>query len=380
MTESPARRTTRLESIEAASDWVIRLHQRELPDSEIEAWTGWINQNVDHARAFDDVLATWETLDHLSESYPRDHPAGDTADDYDGSVPILSWRAKRPSAGVKSVAPPRWPRLTLLAAGLAAAAIVVLMATHSGELGNLLPATSTVTAPLVLGTDVGGRRSIALDDGSRVELGAASTVRLDLSDRERQVELLSGVAYFTVVHDAARPFTVYAGGAAARALGTRFSVAHRGDGVAVAVTEGRVAVGRVEMADSGAKAYPATAVEVRSGQAIGYSPADGVEQPTTIDVDDVTSWLRGTLVYRREPLSRVLYDLNRYSSLPIEAPEPAIAHLKVTGRWVTSDVDGWLAGLTKALPITLHRRGDRIVILPRSHAMKPIEANTHRQR
>jgi len=56
----------------------------------------------------------------------------------------------------------------------------------------------------------------------------------------------SGEAYFDVVHDAKRPFTVYAGNRRITDIGTKFSVFRNGDDVRVTVREGRV---RVEVLD-----------------------------------------------------------------------------------------------------------------------------------
>ena len=59
-----------------------------------------------------------------------------------------------------------------------------------------------------------------------------------------RIELASGEAYFDVVHDASRPFTVYAGNRRITDIGTKFSVFRNGDDVRVTVREGRVRVAR----------------------------------------------------------------------------------------------------------------------------------------
>ncbi len=63
----------------------------------------------------------------------------------------------------------------------------------------------------------------------------------------------AGEAYFEVVHDAQRPFVVYAGNRRITDLGTKFSVFRNGDDVRVVVREGRV---QVEMLDASGSAAP----------------------------------------------------------------------------------------------------------------------------
>ena len=94
----------------------------------------------------------------------------------------------------------------------------------------------------VFATAVGRTQSVRLADGSRMELNTNTRVRTDVTAARRVVMLDSGEAYFDVVHDAARPFVVYAGNRRITDLGTKFSVFRNGDDVRVTVREGRVKV------------------------------------------------------------------------------------------------------------------------------------------
>lgn len=103
-------------------------------------------------------------------------------------------------------------------------------------------------------TSVGGYERVLLADGSTLELNASSEVQVRFAAQERRVALLAGEAHFTVAPDAARPFVVEAGGVAVRAVGTAFNVRLAPEAVEVLVTEGRVAVGKMEPAIPGAPA------------------------------------------------------------------------------------------------------------------------------
>jgi len=90
--------------------------------------------------------------------------------------------------------------------------------------------------------DVGEQRSIALADGSIIDLNARSRIRVRLSKDERDVELLQGQALFHVAKDNSRPFVVRSDTTVVRAVGTEFDVYRKKNGTVITVLEGRVVV------------------------------------------------------------------------------------------------------------------------------------------
>ena len=71
-----------------------------------------------------------------------------------------------------------------------------------------------------------GQFQLKLADGTEVWLNAATTIRYpeDFAGDKRQVELISGEAYFEVVHDQSRPFSVIVKGQTVEDLGTHFNI------------------------------------------------------------------------------------------------------------------------------------------------------------
>src|SRR5690606_37958963 len=69
-------------------------------------------------------------------------------------------------------------------------------------------------------TGIGEQRSLALADGSRIELNARSRIKIRYTDQQRRVELLEGQAFFDIASDKNRPFIVDTGGSSIRAVGT----------------------------------------------------------------------------------------------------------------------------------------------------------------
>src|SRR6185437_10529239 len=115
-----------------------------------------------------------------------------------------------------------------------AAAIVVCGAVGAGSLLWLRSAEPQYTA---YATAIGGQKTLALADGTRIELNTDTQVRL-LNGDHRKVWLDKGEAYFQVHHDAAHPFEVMSGNLKVTDLGTAFFVKRHAADTEVALVEG----------------------------------------------------------------------------------------------------------------------------------------------
>ena len=240
-------------------------------------------------------------------------------------------------------------------AALRAAAAVILM------VGGALVwrvASPDRGAPLVTyATDAGRVRAIRLADGTRVQLGPASTltVAAGYGGASRET-LLRGEAYFEVVHDDARPFVVRTPTAVVRDLGTAFTVA--GDsGVAtdVVVTSGTVAIGAGAGAESVLSAGDRGTVTA-GGQ---VSVERGAATP-----EDV-AWTRGRLVFRNAPLGQVAAAVQRWYGVTLVVSDPGLAHRRITATFETTQrPDDVLQVLAATMGGELRRRGDRAEIVP----------------
>ena len=263
-----------------------------------------------------------------------------------------------PMRGLQRAAPRRamWPR----ALGLAAAAALVFLAIKfRGPVGTPEP-----VAARTYSTAVGTRDSIQLADGSRIVLAPGSRVETsaDFGHSSRLVTL-EGSAFFDVRHDAAMPFTVRAGGAIVRDVGTSFvvrtdgvdSLATAARGVIVAVTSGVVSLHasdvasdtgiRLERRDRGV-VHPDGRVEVQRG---GASEAD-------------TAWRAGRLVYRDASLDLVRADLRRWYGLELRVSDSVIARRRLTATFDGEAPGRMLEVIGLALGASVERSGDTIVL------------------
>jgi transmembrane sensor len=339
---------------QVAHEWRARMDDGGLNRQEKAEFDAWIAGDAEHAEAYAESELLWHALGHVSydalgEAAPRN--AG-TA--WAGRV-RQAWygRPLKPIAGL---------------AAMAAAVAVFLTSALLLQLPGGEPASPWSDAAAYV-TRPGNVKEITLADGSRVTLGAKSQIDVLISDTERSVRLVAGTAFFDVQHDATRPFVVASGGAQVRVTGTAFDLQRKGDVLYVAVERGSVRVSQpfvprvarqARQAGSWAR-HPGdmiSGVSLSAGQGVRASRADGLGKVVPAEAG---VWRSGQLVYVSAPMEEVAADASRYSAKPIRVDASAEG-MKLSGTFDTRDIDGLLAALQEALPVSVEHRGDTIVI------------------
>jgi transmembrane sensor len=272
-------------------------------------------------------------------------------------------------------------RLVGTGAALTAAALALFITRQRPTAVDPAPTTLAVSRI----TAVGQRDSLRLSDGTRVVLGPAT--RLDVPagyGRGERTVTLDGEAYFAVVHDAARPFTVRAGPAVVRDLGTAFVVrGSHADRVTVAVTEGSV---RLETAPPADPAQPGPAqpparprrdssasVLLRAGdRGLVDRPArtPGATPPAArvsrlapaATPGDELAWTTGRLVFRDAPLDEVSDALRRWYGVELRVTDPALAGRHLTANFRGEPIGEVLRVVGLALGARLDRRADTVFV------------------
>lgn len=262
-----------------------------------------------------------------------------------------SWRrADRLAAlGTGIARPPeqRISRATKLAAMAAAVAILFWSATF---------VTHRLDYGKTYATAVGARQVVQLADGSRMELNTNTKLRAQVTDSLRRVTLDAGEAYFEVVHDAKRPFVVYAGSKRITDLGTKFSVFRNGDDVRVVVQEGRVQVETIDMpgAEVPVVADAGQEVQVREAQMLVTSKP-GEELANSL------SWRSGLLVFRQQTLAEAAEQFNRYNDRQIFVAGSA-RKIRIGGSFKANNLDVFVQLLHDGFGLSVSDQGDRIVV------------------
>jgi transmembrane sensor len=187
-------------------------------------------------------------------------------------------------------------------------------------------------------------RAIALSDGSAMTLDAASSARVVMASDRRGVTLRSGRALFDVAHDAARPFIVAAGETRVRAVGTSFSVDRRAYGaLEIVMREGLIEV----TTPSAARPQSVAAGRIMIISAAG---AVHVGQADEAAIESALAWQHSMIVLDGVSLKDAAAEFARYSDYAIMV-DPAVANLRVTGRYSAFDAKGFAFASAASLGI-----------------------------
>jgi transmembrane sensor len=254
--------------------------------------------------------------------------------------------------------PGRWS-----ATWLRAAAVIAVLAGGGaliwrGTRGADRHAAAVAAVAQTFETGVGQRDSLRLADGTRVILGPGSRLAVDQGYGSTHREVgLRGEAYFDVQHGGAHPFTVRAGTARVRDVGTAFAVhTDPGDGVRVVVTSGavRMRVGESPAADSG--------VLLRQGDRGVLTPGGQVVAQRGAATEDDLAWTRGRLVFRDATLAQVSADLRRWYGVELRVADSSLA-----GKHVNTMFEGEPAArvvdvIALILGADVEQRGDTAVL------------------
>lgn len=330
---------TRVEIDEEAATWAWRMDSATVTPAQRQAYESWLRQDPRNGRAAREMAQAWRALDGLADA-KRDE----------------SIAFSEPAARVTAVRRHWW---LATAAVLAAIAVGVAWLQRASEVQ-------------VLATAVGQQRSVTLADGSVVSLNTNTIVETNLQRRAREIYLRKGEAHFQVAHDAARPFYVHAGDAVVRAVGTEFEVRVLADQhVDIVVNEGRVEVRPAAMAaashssDDSSRAA-ATVRAISAGQRL--STAGNGLTVTRISEQQLSSelaWREGAIIFDGEPLADAVAEIKRYTDARITISDPNVAALRVGGRFRTGDVREFFDALQAALPVSVRRTADGVLIEPR---------------
>jgi transmembrane sensor len=191
---------------------------------------------------------------------------------------------------------------------------------------------------------------VALSDGTSIEVSGGTRLTLDRAD-PRVASLDQGEAVFHVRHDAARPFTMTAGGIAIRDLGTVFNVARDGQQLSVAVSEGSVLF----------RPGPG-AVTLGAGDALSVrSNGTGIVR-SRIDPSLVGGWRKGMLSFDSQRLGDVAARLDRVYGVKLVL-DGALSDRPFTGMvHFTGVADRDVPHLAELIGATWRRDGEQWIL------------------
>lgn len=162
-----------------------------------------------------------------------------------------------------------------------------------------------------MSTPKGGQYQLALPDGTKVWLNAASSITFptSFSSKTRNVSF-TGEAYFEVAKDREKPFVVDINGkSTVQVLGTSFNInsyADEGD-IKTTLIEGRVKV---------------SSVILNPGQQAIIGSSEQQPKVTSADIDQILAWKNGLFNFNGLDLRAVMRQLERWYDISVQYQGP----------------------------------------------------------
>ncbi|HWC74640.1 MAG TPA: FecR domain-containing protein [Gemmatimonadales bacterium] len=322
--------------------------------AEVERWVAGAPERSEYIRM---LRAAW------LEAGAIDRPPTSERPDVDNAWSAVAKRiraANRPVLRLATEAATRaprswWLRSLAIAAGLAA--VVIL----GGIIWNRFGTSARGAAPAMaeVATQRGQRANVRLPDGTRIVLGPASRLRYPAAGLKatRRLEL-DGFAYFEVVHDPARPFSVTTPRGTATDLGTRFAIrAYPVDSaMSVAVADGSVDLASITGSPERL---------VLSTGDLGRVAVDGrLAVERSANIDRFVGLGEGRLIFHDTPLRDAVVDLSRWYDLDVQLADSSLGQIPLTASF--TDEPGAEALRLIAASVHLQQvRNGRVVVLSR---------------
>jgi transmembrane sensor len=304
-----------------AVDWMLQKRDCESwNEQDQKNLDSWLAESSAHLVAYWRAEASWNRTEVLS--------------------------ALRPLRAGASAAPRwRWPL-----SGMAASAFL-LVALSAAVLYQSLPRYTTYT------TAVGGHKTLALGDGSQVELNTDTVVRVADVGGQRKVVLDRGEAFFQIKHDANRPFIVIAQGHRITDLGTKFLVRESEGELEIALVEGRA-----RFDDKGRDGKVRSLLLAPGDVVSATADSVSIARKTAASLGNELSWRHGVLVFKHTLLADAVAEFNRYNTRKLVITDPAVARLEIRGTFRTEDMAVFADMARDALGLRVSTRGDNIVV------------------
>jgi transmembrane sensor len=304
------------EAEEQASRWAARLDGGPLDAAARRELEAWLGRAPDHRQLLSRYCQLSADLEQVLVPAATD-----------------SERAMTPPATGASLSRPRRRRWLAVAAGLAALVAVALV------LRNPTPAAREIA------TAAGTRQTVTLEDGTQVELNAGTRLEFRDVGTERRARLSEGEVFFSVSHDASRPFFVETPAGSVRVTGTQFNVRSESPAsVEVVVAEGSVEMSALPPPGGGASRVVSLGAGSRGFVHDGRLEREALPAGA---LAAALAWREGEIVLNGLTLQEALQRFGRYHGRRIEVSADA-AGQHPGGRMKLADFDGFLENISRA--------------------------------
>ena len=305
-----------------AREWLIRLYSDDITAEEQNDFKSWLTMSSANPPAYRATEKIWRGLGELQESN------------------ILQPTKKHVRSRYLDILKP-----------VAIAACLVLVLFTSLFFQNNNPVLGNFS------TTSGQIKDVVLADGSVISLAANSKITTSYSSDKREINLLSGQAYFDITKNTERPMTVTIADTVVHVTGTEFNINKNPQEIRISVTEGTVIIG-----DKSPQKPTGSFVKLSMNDQLVTDLNGHILKKTNFDINEVISWRTGRLVYIDEKLINVIAEVNRYREIPIKIINPELNDIKISASFNAYKSNQMLEGLALSYPVTINENDHSVII------------------
>lgn len=306
----------------------------EASPEELQFLDKWLHEDTDNRKIFEQYIKLWEKTGDVKQI---------EAIDLDEEWEKFS-RATAINKPVRKINGKK------LAIRLVAAVFAGAILGYSG----LFIYKSTLYEKITADAEV---RNVVLPDRSSVTMNAGSQIRYHkhYGKEERNIKL-KGEAYFDVVRDTLKPFSVEAGDITVKVLGTSFNVdaASNKNLVTVVVAEGKVAL-------YGKSGSDLSAELVRGQKAVADTKTGTISKGLN-ENPNFDSYKTRRIVFNNTGLEQVAGTLCKVYNVNIEFESLQVYDKRITVTFDNKDLDYVLKTIEATLDLEIERTGSDIII------------------
>lgn len=231
--------------------------------------------------------------------------------------------------------------------------------------------TLVMEAPHYYSTTFGQHSTITLEDGSIATLNTDTRIKVNYSEKQREIQLLKGQAMFDVAKNPNRPFIVLAGKQSIKAIGTIFDVRLNLTDVQVTMIEGVVEVNQI--LNHSSKSAVENHHKLKTQRLVaGQQLITSVNKPLIVketDVNKTVSWRDGRVIFENKSLIDAIQEMNRYSKIKIIAINPKeLSKYHINGMFVTGNQLNFIEALEAYFPIKSRHKNSHLIEIKISHS------------
>ncbi|PNA97903.1 MULTISPECIES: FecR domain-containing protein [unclassified Pseudomonas] len=296
-----------LKTLEAAATWYVQLNDGACDETRTQAWRQWLQASPHHA-------AAWARVEKLQQQ----------------------WAMVPAQAALSSLGAAQAQRRDVLK-------VLGLLVAMGG--GSWLAAEQVPYRALLAQqrTGTGERRTLALADGSQLELNVGTALDVRYDTKVRAIQLYQGEILVRPVSEVQhRPFIVHTEDGSILARSTEFSIRKLAHKTRVGILQASVEVRP--------QRHVERRLQLQAGQQVSFDQND-FATPHALPVDS-TAWRHGMLSVNDWRLGDFLEELGRYRPGVLRCAS-SIQAMSISGAFRIDDTDIALANLPKTLPVKL---------------------------